>query len=145
LDYQGLPDTDEENKFYLNGMIMLANYVINPQDVGIENLIINKSIYKNVNKFHTLGCKLDKVYETVDGLIEVIDYKSGKIIKHQDNFELDFISSTCIFLGQEWLNLRPDSLSYYYLKYNKKFTKHLTSNDIQKAYTNVYKHLKLLD
>ncbi|MCY6370653.1 PD-(D/E)XK nuclease family protein [Clostridium ganghwense] len=121
----------EENKFKLRGFTMLTNYFANPLDVGQDTFIINKILRKKVSKNLVLTAKLDKVYERTDGDFEIIDYKTGRVINHTENFNLNIRSVTYMLLIEQKLGIFPKFLSYYYLSYNKKFTHVITKTDIE--------------
>jgi hypothetical protein len=127
---EGYSSNEEEQKFKFRAHRMLNRYFYNPLDTGNESLIINQSFSANIGKGKTLFARIDKAYERMDGDIEVIDFKSGYVIKHKDNFELSPKSVALILVFYYKFGVYPDYLSYYYLQYNKKFTCRITSKEL---------------
>lgn len=132
--HDGYESINEESKFFQRGITMLSRYNNYPQDEGLDSLVINKFLNKKVDKHCTLFSKLDKVYETKDGRIEIVDYKTGRIIGHYNNFDLDLRTAVYVTLVKEIFNIYPSVVSYYYLYYNRKFTKAFTKYEVDISY-----------
>jgi hypothetical protein len=130
---EGYISYEEEQKFKIRAYGMLTSYFHNPLDIGTENLIINKSISQKIENKTLIFTKVDKVYERTDGGIEIVDYKSGYVISHQDNFPLDFKSAILLELVRKKLGTTPNYISYYYLSYSKKFTLQISEDVINSA------------
>lgn len=128
----GYESKEEEQKFKIRAYFMLSNYFHNPLDIGLNSLLINKNISQRINDKTLVFAKVDKVYERTDGGIEVIDYKSGYLINHTDNFSLDLRTAILTELVASKINKYPDYISYYYLSYNKKFTHQISRDDYKK-------------
>ncbi|MDW8802640.1 PD-(D/E)XK nuclease family protein [Clostridium sp. A1-XYC3] len=131
---EGYESYREEGRFKIRAHNMLLSYYYNPQDIGIDSLITNKTLRKKINKRVTLFAKVDKVIERADGSIEVIDYKSGYVRRHADDFPLDLRCALTMILVYYQINLYPSYISYYYLNYNKKVTKTIRNIDINYAF-----------
>lgn len=131
----GYESEEEERKFYVRGLIMLANYVKNPQDKNTENLILNRTICKKVHDKYLLCAKFDKVYKESEDKINIIDYKTGKVICYVDNFIIDFRTATYILLAYELFHIYPKTINYYYLNYNKMFSRTINEDDILEAFS----------
>lgn len=135
----GYDSLEEESQFMLRGMLMMASYYLNPLDIGTDIFIIDKLLKAEIKRGVNLIGKLDKVYEKENGDIEIIDYKSGKVIHHQNEFPLDYRTSVMLLLVQDYLGITPSFISYYYLSYNRKFTHTVTVNDLAFSYSLVLK------
>lgn len=99
---KGYDSIDEEKDFGLRGLKMLSRYFENPLDVGTENLIIEQMIFKDMDKY-TLCGKIDKAYIREDGIVEILDYKTGKTIKPIDKIQLPLY----LILAEEKLGYFP--------------------------------------
>lgn len=130
---EGYESWFEEQKFKYRARKMLASYFCCPLDSGNENLIIDKVISRNIDRKTMLFSKVDKVYEKKDGSIEIIDYKSGYVVNHANNFPLYLRSSVLLLLTYWKLEILPSFISYYYLRYNKKLTHYVLPEDIDAA------------
>lgn len=127
----GYDNAEEENYFKVRAYLMLTTYFNNPLDCGLESIIINKMLSKNISKNFVIFRRIDKLYERYDGNFEFIDYKTGKRIMHSKNFELDNQSVLSLALIKDKVGIYPDSISYYYLSYGRKFTHFITFKDIR--------------
>jgi hypothetical protein len=130
----GYKSSSEESKFKIRAYKMLLGYFYNPLDVGKENIIINKVLKCKFSKRKMLFSKIDKIYRREDGNIEIIDYKSGLLVKHLDSFEINLSAAILIILVYHNLEVWPKFISYYYLSYNKKYTREITKTDIKQLY-----------
>jgi hypothetical protein len=130
---EGYESDEVEQKFKIRAYCMLASYYNDPLDIGVNNLIINKNISQKIDGKTLIFTKVDKVYERIDGGIEIVDYKSGYVISHQDNFTLDFKSAILLELVRMKLGTIPNFISYYYLSYSKKFTLQISEDVINSA------------
>jgi hypothetical protein len=140
----GYESKAEEEAYFIKGLLFLSNYISNPLDVGIDNIIVNKTLRWQIKNNNTLNCKIDKVFETKNGALEVVDYKTGRRIIHTDNFGLDLRTSIYIVLLYENLKVLPDAVSYYYLRPNKKFTRSVSELDLQQSYKKIYDHYRFI-
>lgn len=131
---EGYSSIKEEKEYGQMGLKILIQYYKNPKDIGSENLIIEQMIYKEMDHYILCG-KLDKVYLRKDGIVEVLDYKTGKTIYPIDKIQLPVY----LILAKEKLGYYPKSVSLYYLYENKKITKELTDDLIEKATEFIYK------
>jgi ATP-dependent exoDNAse (exonuclease V) beta subunit len=141
---KGYVTRSEEETAFIKGVVILGNYVNNPLDIGIDNIIIDKNLSCQIKKNGTLSCRIDKVYETEEGKLEIVDYKTGRIINHIENFDLDLRTAIYIVVHYENLKVFPDAVSYYYLRYNKKFTRILSTSDLHLAYKKIHDHYKFV-
>jgi hypothetical protein len=138
---EGYESSSEERKFKVRAYRMLLNYFNRPLDVGSDILIVDKVITGRFNKRLILYSKVDKVYEKYDGDIEVIDYKSGYVINHNNDFEISLKSAVLLQVVTHKLGTYPNYLSYYYLSYNQKFTRKISEADLYKSYQMISKKL----
>jgi len=122
----GYTSTSEEDIFKNRALISLINYYRNPLDKGCENLIIDKFINYKVPNNLSLSSKVDKLHELNNGLFEVIDYKSGLYLPPEDTMFNSLKVHKTIYVVYQKLGVYPDLFSYYYLRYNKKFTFKIT-------------------
>lgn len=130
----GYESLDEEQDFYNRALKLLMNYARNPLDSSYDSLIINKALYSKINQRLALWSKIDRVYENSDNSIEIVDYKTGRVINHKQNFNLDLKTAVYVLLVHNNLNIFPNYVSYYYLSCNKKFTREFHYADLPKIY-----------
>lgn len=140
----GYADTKEELSFKQRAMKILISYVSFPKDKGFENILINKVLRGSLNKHIKVYGKIDKVYEDSTGQIEIIDYKTGSVIDKTADFYTNVQLPLYLILVYEKLGIVADSISYYYLTYNKKITYKVTKPDIENAYSILEKHLAII-
>jgi hypothetical protein len=140
----GYKDKSEEEASFIKGLIIVARYIQSPLDIGRDNIIVNKNLSWQIKKNNTLNCKIDKVFELEDGTLELVDYKSGRIIKHTDNFELDLRTSAYVVLLYENFKFLPSTVSYYYLRPNIKFSRNISEADLHHSYKKIYDHYKFV-
>ncbi|KGK84831.1 PD-(D/E)XK nuclease family protein [Clostridium sp. HMP27] len=127
---EGYESPVEEQKFRIRAHNVLATYFYSPLDIGADVFTVNRTLSEKVDKKIFLFSKIDKVYERFDGGIEVVDYKSGYLVKHMSNFPMDLKSAITLKLIYLKLGVYPDFISYYYLTYNRKFTRKISNEDI---------------
>jgi hypothetical protein len=135
----------EEQKFKLRAYNMLLCYFHNQHDRGYDNFIINRILSKRIDRKKLLIAKVDKAYERHDGNLEIIDYKTGYIVNHQNDFELDLKSAILIDLATMKLGISPNFISYYYLRHNKKFTLKITKEVINLSKKLINQALQVLE
>lgn len=131
---EGYESLEEEREYGLKALSMLSNYFDHPKDQGKKNVLIETMINKNMDGKFTLCGKLDKVYVRNDGLIETIDYKTGKNIETFNNMQLPIY----ILLTKEKLGRYPNVISYYYMAYNKKIEQEVSEEVIEDALNNLW-------
>jgi len=129
----GYESRDEEKNYGLMGLDMLTKYYSNPLDESNENLIIEEMIYKDCGDFVLCG-KLDKVYFSLDNIIEIIDYKTGTSVSEIDDFQLPIYS----ILAHEKLGVLPKRVGLYYLFHNKKLSYDVDEEYLDKCISFVY-------
>lgn len=127
---EGYESLNEEQQFKFRAYRILCNYFYDPLDIGNEDLLVNKNLNVRINKRNVLFGRVDKIYERTDRLIEVVDYKSGYVINHVDNFKLKPKEAVIMYLTNSELGIYPDVISYYYLNYNRKLSHLVTKHDI---------------
>lgn len=130
---KGYDSNIEEQHFKQRAVTTLKSYYYNPLDIGIENLIVNKKLQKNLGSNLILRGKVDKFQELNGGLFELVDYKTGKYLP--PTFHIKFNSHLAILLTLIYSSygIYPDLVSYYYLMHNRKFTIEIDNNSIQFA------------
>ena len=116
----------EEELFKNRALVALMNYYRNPLDKGYENLIVDKFITYKAPNNSDLTSKIDKLHELNNGLFEVVDYKSGLYLPPKENMFNSLKVHKTIYVVYQKLGVYPDLFSYYYLRYNKKFTFKIT-------------------
>lgn len=121
----------EQCDFIRRAYNMLCTYIDNPKDIGADNLIIDKIIKLKTENNSIITGKIDKVYEHHSSELEVVDYKTGKIISQKLDFQKNHQLPLYLQLVYSKLGLYPKYLSYYYLFYNKKYTYTVTKEDIE--------------
>lgn len=131
---EGYETIDEERKFGLRGLDMLSNYYHEPKDIGTENLIIEEMLKMDLDNNFILCGKLDKVYITNTGGIEVLDYKTGENVSPIDQLQLTIY----IILANDKLGDYPSTASFYYLGSNKKVVQEVTRNLIEESNRLIY-------
>lgn len=109
---------------------MLVSYTGNPLDIGVDTFLVNKLLCKQLDARKYIFRRVDKVYKKLDGSVEIVDYKTGRIVSHRDNFNLDYPSACSISLVMDRLGIVPDYISYYYLYYNEKVTHKISGHEI---------------
>lgn len=129
----GYESKSEETTFKYRAFKMIESYLQHPKDVGLDNLILSSTLSMNLTKDLIITSRVDKVYERFDSGIEIVDYKTGSSINEPLNFNSNVRLPIYLLLVHQKLNIYPKAISYYYLKYNKKFTYFITKTNIEKA------------
>jgi len=127
---EGYESLSEEKEFKYRAYRILTSYYYKPLDRGSKSFITNKNLSFRLNKKVLLFGRIDKVYERSDGCIEIVDYKSGQVINHSNNFNMSLKSASLILLVYFKLGICPDYLAYYYLSRNIKFSRRILKEDI---------------
>lgn len=127
----GYQSVEEERGYGLKALEMLTTYYNNPLDQGKKNLIIEEMVKRDMNDRFILCGKLDKVYLRDDDSIEVVDYKTGNLLEHEDEFKVDIQLSIYVLLAEKKLGRYPKTVSYYYLSSNRKITREITEENIE--------------
>lgn len=135
---EGYETLEEERQFGLRGLDMLTRYFNNPLDQGKENLIIEKMIKKDMEGKFILCGKLDKVYIRDDGIVEIVDYKTGNNLDDLENTETSLQLPISVILAGEELGFYPQTASYYYLVQNRKIVCEITDKFIKKALHDIW-------
>lgn len=130
---EGYKTLEEERQFGLWGLDMLTSYFNDPKDRGKENLIIEKMIKRDMDGKFILCGKLDKVYRRSDGIVEVMDYKTGESLDCLEKIETGLQLPISVILAGEELGFYPEAASCYYLAHNSKIVKEVTDEYIEKA------------
>lgn len=125
---EGYSSFDEEMDYKLKAFTSLTSYYLNPLDKGYENILINKFISTTNSNSKFLTCKIDKFYELENGLLELVDYKSGKYLPPNSLMFSNYALYKTLYVVNEKLGSYPDIFSYYYLLYNRKFSINVTDN-----------------
>ncbi len=127
---KGYESYAEETKFKARACNVVLTYFTNPLDIGLDMFVINKNLGYSISREVAIFAKVDKVYERFDGNIEIVDYKSGYLINHIDSFPIDLRTAVLLKLVYLKIGIYADYISYYYLNYNKKFIRKVSSEDI---------------
>ena len=130
---KGYDSHEEEKKFKARAYNMVLKYFANPFDIGVDMFVINKNLGYSINRVTAIFARVDKVYERFDGCIEIVDYKSGYLINHINSFPIDLRSAVLLKLVYLKIGIYADYISYYYLTYNKKYTRKVSIEDIHNA------------
>jgi hypothetical protein len=119
---EGYSSFDEEMHYKLKAILSLTKYYKNPLDIGYENILINKFLSTVNPKGSLLTCKIDKFHELPNNMLEIIDYKSGSSIPSTNYLFSCYSFYKTLYIVNKKLDIYPDSFSYYYLLYNKKYS-----------------------
>ncbi|MTI69177.1 MAG: PD-(D/E)XK nuclease family protein [Firmicutes bacterium] len=126
---EGYRDKDEERDFGLKALKILTNYFNNPLDKHKKVLITEKMIYKDMGEFILCGI-IDKGFLRSDNKLEITDYKTGGIVTHSNDFQIDLQLPIYVLLAEEYLSKYPSIVSYYYLLHNKKIDREINNENI---------------
>jgi hypothetical protein len=123
----------EERQFKKKAENIIMEYIRNPRDIGLNNIIINKFVEVRLSTNFRIRAKIDKVYETYDRKIEIIDYKTGNLIDKSTNFLKNVQLPLYLTIVQRKYNINVDLISYYYLNHSRKLTYVVKEHDINNA------------
>ncbi len=140
-------DKKEEKFYFQEGERMLRDYYKNntPLSSSIVDLethfevVINEKDDQS-DKVHILSGIIDRIDKLPNGMIEIIDYKTGKRMPSQRQVDKNNqLSLYAIGLRNRWPNLSLDnlSLSLYFLKFGEKIKTTRKEEDLKEAYSNI--------
>jgi RecB family exonuclease len=129
----GYESIEEERQFGLRGLDMLTRYYDDPQDKGKKNLLIEEMIYRDESQYVLCG-KIDKVYIREDGIVEILDFKTGNSITAMEYLQL----ALYLALAESRLGYFPNAVSLYYLSHNKKILKEIDEAYIRSSIDHVH-------
>lgn len=134
----------EEKLYFAEGKRMLSNYY--QQNTPIKNNIIDLETHFEVvikdelslpGRVHILSGIIDRIDKLPNGMIEIIDYKTGKrMVSQKQADKNNQLSLYAIGLRNRWPNLSLDrlSLSLYFLKFGEKIETKRNEKDLAKTY-----------
>jgi len=141
------PDKREENLYFKEGQRILQDFYrknIPPQssivDLETPFEVVITEDPSRLDKVHILSGIIDRVDKLPNGMVEIIDYKTGKRIPSQKQVDNNMqLSLYAIGLKNRWPNLSLDnlSLSLYFLKFGEKIKTKRTQEDLDRAYNEV--------
>jgi len=153
---QGFNSKAHEKKFYEKGKIYLAGYLKEEFRVGkIPSLTEQRFTIplpgKKGEKPLKIGGVMDRVDESPDGSIAIMDYKTGATIPTQKevdgNMQLTFYALAASRIPEEPFKKNPEdiSLSLYFFDNQEKLTTKRTRKELEKTLDEVYKVRKEIE
>jgi len=116
---EGFLSPQQTQDFFEKGQRMLENYWESNRDSRSEILYIEKEFSCRLTRNRLRGI-IDRVDRTVDGIYEVIDYKTHAELWNQSKVDSDLQLSLYAIACKKVFGFTPGKLSYYFLAHNKK-------------------------
>lgn len=126
----GYSSQQEMQEALSEGKDIIRNYVaaIQAQEPTTTTILVEKQLRMEVGDFDLIG-RVDRVDEHNDGLLEVVDYKSGRNSVSEEDIRNDIAMNCYHHLVQNRFPDVPIALSIVALRTNSKATVQLTNNE----------------
>lgn len=129
--HKGFNSSIEESEYRTRALRMLTAYYNDPLDLALDSLVIDKTLKKIITPSVGITAKIDKLYETNNKLIELIDYKTGYTLPPMDKMFTTIQIPITLMLIHSKYGFYPNLFSYYYLSINRKFTLKINNSFVQ--------------
>ncbi len=143
----GFENKTHERQTYIQAEKMLVEYAKKalsdkPRIIAIEqpfNFWLNRTTGENRSKSLKVGGRIDRIDEIGQGIIEIIDYKTGPNVptdkKVKEDLQLSFYALAATEVRDRIFNKKPEEvvLTLEYLEANKKISTTRTIEDLEGA------------
>lgn len=152
---EGYKDKKHEKDFFGKGKLYLSGFLkdeFNPKNlpVALEQPFVVPLIDPTSRKasrgqdYLKIGGKIDRVDQLADGLIEIVDYKTGATIPSQKdvdkNLQLSFYALAASSIPQPPFGIKPEKmkLSLYFLDNQEKISTTRTAKQLEEAVEEIF-------
>ncbi|MGF7060102.1 hypothetical protein [Brassicibacter mesophilus] len=84
---------------------LLTNYYYYPLNNGKKNLMIESTVKRDMGKQFILCGVIDKSFIRNDDKVKITDFKTGKTIVHNSEFQIDLRLPFYVLLAEQVLGL----------------------------------------
>ena len=129
---EGYTSKKHEQEALEKARLLLAGYLKSEIHAKAKPLYLEQPFTLRVDPTLKVGGKIDRIDEIAEGMVEIIDYKSGKMTKDTD----EGLQLTIYALAATELFGRPVEkvkLSYYFLESGEKITSVRTKEQLENA------------
>ncbi len=124
----GYENEEHRKERFESGKKILEKYYQTNKDIDVQHLGIEKDFILDIDGIKLKG-KIDRIDKLPNGSVEIIDYKTGNS-KTQKEVDDDVQMTIYKMAAEEALNIKPDSLSFYYLEAGEKISTNRTQKQI---------------
>ncbi len=143
---RGYASEQEEAEYKDRAQKMLQPYHFDPQDRGETLLIEETMILRSSSGRGEFSGRVDRVVRTPDGVIEIIDYKTGRYPEADPEVDRPQLLTYALLYRPR---LKPGDLlrtaSAYYLEGNRKISFPVTENGLKEAGANLAEMFRAAD
>lgn len=142
---EGYKDKKQEKDFFEKGKLYLSGFLKNSFNPKTPILSLEQPFTIPLEKDLKIGGRVDRVDDLGNGIIEIIDYKTGANIPSQrevdKNLQLSFYALAATKIPMEPFNKKPEQikLSLYYLDTQEKISTVRTAKQLEEAVKEIYK------
>lgn len=142
---EGFTSKTHEKKFFEKGKVYLSGYLkesFNPKNLPV---LLEEKFTIPLGNGLKIGGTIDRVDEIGDGVIEILDYKTGATIPSQrevdNNMQLSFYALAATKIPTAPFGKLPEKvkLSLYYLDSQEKISTTRTAKQLEEAVKDIFK------
>lgn len=112
---EGYKNREEAEDYYYRGYYMLQHYYRDHAKEDGKTLYVEEFFQAEILPGISLGGRIDRVAETIDGWVEIIDYKTGKWVPEEDALRQDIQPAIYYYLVKKRLKAQRVRIKNYYL------------------------------
>lgn len=151
---QGYDSKEQEKLYYQKAKTILLDYVTQYFDSKKLPLLLETPFTFNLNKgdgWLKVAGRIDRVDQTQDGRIEIIDYKTGNNVPTEKellkNLQLTIYALAATKIRGTIFNRQPEEviLTLHYLEQNKKLTTTRTKEQLQQAEQEILEKVRQIE
>ncbi|MCX6344684.1 MAG: PD-(D/E)XK nuclease family protein [Armatimonadetes bacterium] len=126
---QGYASREEEQQRLGAAAELLENYHKEYLVEGVQTLFTEKQLKWDMGEFYLIG-RLDRADEHPNGLLEIIDYKSGRMSVAEEEIRNDLAMNIYAYLASKCYPDRHVAATIYCLRSGEKATAEFTDEDL---------------
>lgn len=111
----GYRDREEAEDYYYRGYYMLQHYYRAHEEENRKTLYLEEFFQGEILPGMILGGRIDRVAETPDGWVDIIDYKTGKRVPREEDLKEDIQPAVYQYLVKKALQTEKVRICSYYL------------------------------